>query len=381
MSETMQTEISSDVNLGLDLLASKIKMKPAHEIQKHMSPSSPMPPSPPSIKQQSSPIQSTRYNNDDDETSTRESYYNRNTNQSHEQQYHMEEEQPADNNYAKIDKEYQEYLRIPKSHQKGKRIKILLELKGYEKRGYVLSKSYNVDSDYYDMLCEVESIKDMKSRDNGIGLCQKFLLASIQGLEYLNERYDPFSLRLKGLHESIYTNIDDYNEVLAEIYDKYRSSGKRIEPEIRLVMMLIAAGASQHTVHTQLVSMPEPLKKMAVNQAQSFASQAFKNDDDNRYQRPIVPPRQPPPIFNDLPTEPSRDQLLEQIKAEHLKYPSSNNLHDIMVPTSESQAESTSRIHMGEKMNELPRSTEAESVISINSNSVSRRRKKNSIKF
>jgi hypothetical protein len=84
-----------------------------------------------------------------------------------------------------------------------------------------------------------------KDKQNAQKLGAKFLLTTITALEFLNDRFDPFELKLDGWSEKVHEDIDDYNDVFAELYEKYKTS-TQIAPEIKLIMMLGGSAAMVH---------------------------------------------------------------------------------------------------------------------------------------
>ena len=72
----------------------------------------------------------------------------------------------------------------------------------------------------------------------------------------MNESYDPFGLKLKGWSEQMELNKESYSSVFGELYDKYKSSGKKMEPEIKLVLMITASAASFHASKKMAESLP-----------------------------------------------------------------------------------------------------------------------------
>ena len=51
------------------------------------------------------------------------------------------------------------------------------------------------------------------------------LMACITGVEFLNNKFDPFDVKLDGWSEQINENIDDYDEIFAELHEKYQVKG------------------------------------------------------------------------------------------------------------------------------------------------------------
>jgi hypothetical protein len=49
------------------------------------------------------------------------------------------------------------------------------------------------------------------------------LMAVINGIEFLNGRFDPFDIKLDGWSEQVNENITDYDDIFGELYEKYKS--------------------------------------------------------------------------------------------------------------------------------------------------------------
>ena len=79
------------------------------------------------------------------------------------------------------------------------------------------------------------------------------LSALINGIEFLNGRFDPFDFKLDGWSEQFNENIDDYDVIFAELHDKYKSTAK-MAPEIKLIFQLAASGMMVHMSNTMFKS-------------------------------------------------------------------------------------------------------------------------------
>ena len=73
-------------------------------------------------------------------------------------------------------------------------------------------------------------------------------MAGVTGLEFLNNKFDPFSVNLDGWSESVNEGIYDYDEIFEELYAKYGGGDSDIAPELRL---LFALGSSAFMFHLQ----------------------------------------------------------------------------------------------------------------------------------
>ena len=134
---------------------------------------------------------------------------------------------------------------LTKEEELKEKFKYLRKLDDLEKKGVSLSKRYNMDSDLNEMIGEYETIIAEKEKSNAIKFQGKMMMACITGLEFLNTKFDPFDIKLDGWGEQINENIDDYDEIFAELHEKYKSKAK-MSPELKLLFQL---GGSAMMVH------------------------------------------------------------------------------------------------------------------------------------
>ena len=134
---------------------------------------------------------------------------------------------------------------LSKEEELREKFKYLRKLDDLEKKGINISKRYNMDSDLQEMIGEYETILAEKERTNSIKFQGKMLMACITGIEFLNNRFDPFDVKLDGWGEQINENIDEYDDIFAELHEKYKSKAK-MSPELKLLFQL---GGSAMMVH------------------------------------------------------------------------------------------------------------------------------------
>ena len=115
-----------------------------------------------------------------------------------------------------------------------------------ENKKIKLSRSYTMDDDPDEMEAEYEFQKERRNKANQVKLYKNILLNIICGIEFLNEKYDPFAFKLKDWSKTIAMDMDDYTEVIEEIYEKYKDKGGKMAPEIRLLFMIIMSGVTYH---------------------------------------------------------------------------------------------------------------------------------------
>lgn len=133
------------------------------------------------------------------------------------------------------------------------KFEILRKLETLESKGATLSKKYSMDSDLNEMKGEYEFLINEKEKQNSMKFQGKVLTTLITGMEFLNNKFDPFDIKLDGWSEQINENLDDFDEIFAELHDKYKSKAK-MAPEIKLLFQLASSGIMIHMTNTMFKS-------------------------------------------------------------------------------------------------------------------------------
>ena len=129
----------------------------------------------------------------------------------------------------------------------------LKRLEHLEKKGINLSQKYTIDSNLNEMKGEYEMIKSEKEKSNSVKFQAKMLMACVTGIEFLNNRFDPFDVNLDGWGDTMNENINDYDDVFAELHEKYQSKAK-IAPELKLLFMLGGSAVMCHMTNSMFKS-------------------------------------------------------------------------------------------------------------------------------
>ncbi len=133
------------------------------------------------------------------------------------------------------------------------KFKYLQKLEDLEKKGVKLTKRYDMESNLLEMRGEYETIISEKEKKNSVKFQGKMLMAAITGIEFLNGRFDPFDVKLDGWSEQINENIDDYDEIFAELHEKYQSKAS-MAPELKLLFQLGGSAMMVHMTNTMFKS-------------------------------------------------------------------------------------------------------------------------------
>jgi hypothetical protein len=133
------------------------------------------------------------------------------------------------------------------------KFKYLRKLEALEKKGVELSKKYNMDSSLQEMQGEYETIMEEKTKQNSVKFQGNMLMAVINGIEFLNGKFDPFDIKLDGWSSQFEENIGDYDEIFGELHEKYKSKAT-MAPELKLLFQLGGSAMMVHMSNTMFKS-------------------------------------------------------------------------------------------------------------------------------
>ena len=133
------------------------------------------------------------------------------------------------------------------------KFKYLRKLEALEKKGVELSKKYTMESSFTEMQGEYETIMDEKSKQNSVKFQGNMLMAMINGIEFLNGKFDPFDIKLDGWSDQVNENITDYDDIFSELYEKYKSKAS-MAPELKLLFQLGGSAMMVHMTNTMFKS-------------------------------------------------------------------------------------------------------------------------------
>lgn len=139
---------------------------------------------------------------------------------------------------------------------KFKKMEAFTKLMHIKNMGMELTRKYTMESELDEMEAELKYHSDIQSKKNGVQLAKSFMCNALTGLEYLNDKYDPFGFNLKGWSDQVKLNKDDYDDVFGELLEKYKGNGKKMEPELKLAMMLMISAGSFHMAQSMTSNLP-----------------------------------------------------------------------------------------------------------------------------
>lgn len=148
-------------------------------------------------------------------------------------------------------------------------------LEGFDKlsrKGVRIHRVFDINSDLREMEGEYNRLIKQREIENSIKFQRKMLMAFVTGIEFLNNRYNPFDLDLDGWSEVVMADIDGYDDIFEELYEKYHTK-VNMAPELRLMFTLGGSAVMFHLTNTMFKSalpganpqMAKNMQKMAMN--------------------------------------------------------------------------------------------------------------------
>jgi hypothetical protein len=146
-----------------------------------------------------------------------------------------------------------------------KKIELLRKLSEIKTKGYKLTKEYDFNSSLEEMEYEYDLLKSFADKRNGVKVFRNGLLQAASVIEFLNDRYDPFDFHLTGWSDHMAVEVDSWEDVLEELYEKYKGSGKKMAPEVKLLYLIVASAGAFHFTKTQAAKVPGLDSMLAAN--------------------------------------------------------------------------------------------------------------------
>jgi len=143
--------------------------------------------------------------------------------------------------------------RLTAEEEKAEKSDLINKLQRLESKGIAVSRRYTMDNTLEEIKQEYARLVDSRNLEASLRFQRQALMSVVTGMEWLNGRFDPFDLKLDGWSESVHENVEDFDEIFEELYDKYKERGK-MPPEARLVMALAGSGFMCHVSNTFLRS-------------------------------------------------------------------------------------------------------------------------------
>lgn len=101
--------------------------------------------------------------------------------------------------------------------------------------------NFTMDTPFEEVEDEYETCLEDKRKKDSVKMYGWWFMAGVNTIEYVNSAYNPFDLNLDGWGEQINDDLDSYEEIFAELYEKYK--GGKMAPELSLILRLGCSAA------------------------------------------------------------------------------------------------------------------------------------------
>ena len=133
------------------------------------------------------------------------------------------------------------------------KFKLLCLLERLEKRGLKSLKKFSMSSSYEEMKHEYDRLINQKELDQSVKFQRKMLIAFVTAIEFLNNKFDPFDVKLDGWSETVHEGLNEYDDIFEELHEKYKSKAT-MAPELRLMLSLGGSAFMFHLTNTMFKS-------------------------------------------------------------------------------------------------------------------------------
>lgn len=194
-------------------------------------------------------------------------------------------------------------------HIRKEKSEFLYKLNKINVKGKWSSLNLDMNNSLDEIKNEYERVRNEIQTSRSVEFCKRMLLLGVQGVEMMNTKFDPLGVDLDGWSEAMGYSMEnqEYDEVLTELYEKYRGKSS-MSPEVKLIFMIISS-ATMFTVTKRLTKLDSEnmfknfLGNMMNNQQsqhpqaqqQQFQQQSFPQQSFPQAQQQFKPQRHPMP--------------------------------------------------------------------------------------
>lgn len=164
-----------------------------------------------------------------------------------------------------------------------RKIELLRKLSELKVKGYQLTKEYDFNSSIEEMEYEYDLLKSFADKRNGVKVAKNLILNGASVIEFFNDKYDPFDFHLSGWSEHMSVEVDSWEDVLADLYEKYKSNGKKMSPEVRLLILIVTSAGAFHFSKAQASKIPLLDSVLASNPGLITKMMASNNKESSQF--------------------------------------------------------------------------------------------------
>ena len=221
-------------------------------------------------------------------------------------------------NEVPANQDYRPSTNLSEREKRRKKRLMLKKLEEWKDKGLLKDAgNFTMESSFDEIEDEYEGAMEEKRRKDSIKLQGWWFMTAINSLEYGNAIFNPFDLNLDGWGEQVSEDLDSYEDIFAELHEKYK--GGKMAPEISLMLRLGFSAAvlnfSNKALSTatpafnDVIKQSPELMKMFTNATVNSMSQespgfSMANNFVQENSRPTGPPPPAPMKSQNIPPPP-----------------------------------------------------------------------------
>jgi hypothetical protein len=157
-----------------------------------------------------------------------------------------------------------------------KKFDLLCKFERLRDKGVKLPKTFSMSSSLDEMELEYKRLVEHRQLDNSVKMQRRMLISFASMLEFLNGKFsNPFDLHIDGWSEQLTEEIETYDDVFENLYEKYKDS-VNMAPELKLAMMVGSSAFWYHLTSNMSKSMMPNLMNNVMKQNPDLMKQ-FQN--------------------------------------------------------------------------------------------------------
>ena len=123
---------------------------------------------------------------------------------------------------------------------------LLCKFERLRDKGVKLPKTFSMSSSYEEMNQEYDRLVYHRKMENSVKMQRRMLVSFASMAEFVNNKTgNPFDVNLDGWSEHMNEEINSYDEIFEDLYDKYKESAN-MAPELKLVFMVASSAFWYH---------------------------------------------------------------------------------------------------------------------------------------
>jgi hypothetical protein len=122
------------------------------------------------------------------------------------------------------------------------------------KNQYKINGHLSMESNFEEIEDEYETALEAKRKRDSVQMQAMWMKSALGTLEYWNGVLDPFDVNLDGWTDAVWDDIESYEDIFGQLYERYK--GGSIAPELKLLLKLGISASTCHMMNKTIQRVP-----------------------------------------------------------------------------------------------------------------------------